>query len=154
MLQCQEDNSGFALLSLVRDPLDRIALDFSGNIVALTGIESKLDEFKHDWRLQHPDWINDGYVSSLQQLRMEIGDRVMQQSLQTSSVANESDMDTIEVLLEARRRLLDDQASLRMDLLDYKQVNDEEERQVAARRHDFGARMQGFARLVDERAKR
>lgn len=153
MLQCQEGGLGFALLSLVQDPLLNICARLTQNIQTHIALESELDKLAKGWRLEHARDPVDGHMSRLEDLSALIDTLTMQQARGACTAIDCADLNSVETLLDARRGFMDNQASLRMDLYEHRQGLEEEEQQAKARRHDFGARMQGFARFVHEKSQ-
>ena len=151
MAQYEEFQIEFAILGLVQDPLLELTTALATNVKSIACLSARLDEIKPDWKdfdLASINGKNTGVVLVSNRLY-----GLTQEILDHAKIPLEIEMlsasDNAEDLITQRQKLMSAQTTLRMSIVEEQQLNQADELKAAARRYDYGARMQDFVRKVE-----
>lgn len=146
MAQYEEGQIEFAILGLVRDPLVDLIPRLAENIKSISGLTSRLDSIKPDWRDFETASFQDQSSGLLTTVDSSYGltpDIIHQANLPTN-VDQLCESEIVQDIITKRQQLVTDQARLRLLVRDEQQSNWSDEERAAARRCDYGAMMQKF----------
>jgi len=150
MAQYEDRQIEFAILSLVRDPLLDLIPRLAENVRSLNGLSARLDAVKPDWREFEMPSASDDATAVLTGPDPMYG--MMQEHLDRArypeNVETLCESEAVEDMTTQRQQLVTAQAGLRLSIKEEQQSNQSDEEKAAARRCDYGARMQDFVRRV------
>ena len=150
MAQYEEGQLEFSILSLARNPLLNLIPKLAENVKSISGLSARLDELKPDWREFDIASINDESSSLLD--ASDAGYGLTQESTDRAElpedVARLCASEVVEDIIAKRQQLRTAQAELRFCIKEEQQAIRSDEERAAARKCDYGARMQEFVRRV------
>lgn len=162
MAQAEEGQIEFAILGLVRDPLLDLIPKLAENIKSISGLTSRLDSIKPDWRDFETASVRDqssGLLTAVDS-SYEITPELIDQADIPINVGQLCESDAVQDIIIQRQQLVSEQARLRLLIRDEQQSNWSDEDRAAARRCDYGAMMQKFVgklkvkrRSLDQKAE-
>ena len=157
MAQYEESQIEFAVLSIVRDPVLDLLSALAENINGLIAAHSRLDTIQPDWKSLTIAESHEQDERSLPlyligpDAGLGLTERHLLDARVPEQIASRLQNDSpIEVMM-MRRELVSTQQGLRMAVQEEMQSRYWEEERARARTHDFGAKMQRFARKVTTR---
>ena len=153
MAQYEEGQIEFAILSLVRDPLLEMIPALAKNVKAISTLSSRLDVIKPGWEDFFDSSIKNDIVgrNSLSidaSFTYGITQRMLDQAQPSQAVTDLCHGNKVPDILAHYEQLSTAQVGLRMSIREEMQSNQSDEERAAARRCDYGARMQNFVRKM------
>lgn len=150
MAQYEEYQIEFAILSLVRDPLVDLITRLAKNVRSIARLSARLDAIKPDWKDFDMASFNGepAAVTVMPNQTYGLTQEVLDRAITPLEIEKLCDSNKVEELIAQRQNLISDQTSLRMSIIEEQQSSQADEGKAAARRYDYGARMQDFIRKV------
>ncbi len=154
MAQYEESQIEFAILSLVKDPVIDLLSVLAENVRGIIATQSRLDEIKPDWRSFTTDATNERDQRTMENVLTGPDTGLLLTDEQIFLASTEKDvairLQTCQPTeaLTIRKELIETQQGLKLALQDEIQSRHMEDEKAGTRTHDFGAKMQRFARKV------
>ncbi|KAI9773443.1 MAG: hypothetical protein M1840_007659 [Geoglossum simile] len=151
MMEYANDEEQFVLLAVVQDPLKTLRPQLAGNVAALNKANERLDEIKPDWResttQNGADEIGEGAIHG-PDTGYGISVEMIQNSTFNSATAATLSSDKAEELIAFRGELIQQQLTIRSEIRSEEQTQAEEAEKAASRRHDYGAAIQTWLKVL------
>ena len=153
MAQYEEFQIEFAILSLICNPLIKLIAKLAENIKSIASLTTRLDAVKSDWRDFDMPSVNGESETVLTgpDAIYEVMKHDLELAKVSEHVARLCQSEIVEDIIAQRQQLISQQAGIRLSIRDEQQSNKSDEERAAARRCDYGARMQDFVRRVKTR---
>ena len=154
MAQSEECQIEFAILGLVQDPLLDLVPRLAENAKSVDLLSARLDAVRSDWRDFDLSTVNGDSTNVLvsPDLNYGVTEEEFRRAKPSEELTRFSESATVEDIITKRQQFVSDQASLRLSIKEEQQSNLSDEDRAAARKVDYGARLQNFVRKV--KAKR
>jgi ubiquitin carboxyl-terminal hydrolase L5 len=151
MMEYANDEEQFVLLAVVQDPLKTLRPQLAENVAALNKANERLDEIKPDWRestAQNGDnEIGEGAIYG-PDAGYGISGEMIRNSTFNSATAAKLGSDKPEELIAFRDELVQQQVMVRSEIRSEEQTQAEEAEKAASRRHDYGAAIQTWLKVL------
>ena len=153
MAQSEECQIEFAILGLVHDPLLDLVPKLAENAKSISLLSARLDAAKPDWRDFDLPSVNGDSSNVLvaPDLNFGVTEEDFHRAKTSEDLAKSSESKAVEDIILQRQQLITDQGNLRWAIREEQQSNQSDEERAAARRIDYGARMQTFVRKINSK---
>ncbi|KAL6721099.1 hypothetical protein ACLMJK_000199 [Lecanora helva] len=150
MAQHEEGHLEFSILGLVRDPLLSLVPRLASNIQCIIQLTARLNALKSDWQELDINAIDGdvSYVLTEPDISYGVTPAILNNTTLPEEIASICQSRSVEEVTLQRQQLITAQTELRYSIKEAQQSDQSDEARAAARRCDYGARMQEFVRRV------
>lgn len=159
MAQYEENQIEFAIMSLVKDPMERSIAELAANLKCISAISKRLSELQptQSNETQGPPLTN-GNTSHLESLEKDFADLgVAPAQIDASEIPENVKIllagDSIAALVKYLDELAEMQSELERQILDEQYARLQDAEKADARCRDLGGKMQKFARKVKQKSR-
>jgi ubiquitin carboxyl-terminal hydrolase L5 len=151
MMQYASDEEQFVLLAVVQDPLKTLRRQLAENVATLNKANERLDETMPNWRERETqNGTGDMVEGAIHGPDAAYG--ITMDMIQEASVkgpaAKKLAMDEAENIMSFRGEALQEQSVIRAEIRSEEQTQAEEAEKAASRRHDYGATVQTWLKML------
>ncbi|KAI9787743.1 MAG: hypothetical protein M1839_000275 [Geoglossum umbratile] len=151
MMEYANDEEQFVLLAVVQDPLKNLRPQLAENVAALNKANKRLGEIMPDWResanQSRVDEFGDGAIHG-PDAGYGISAEMIQNPVLSGAATATLGSDDAEKLMAFREELIQQQTTIRFEIRSEEQTQAEEAEKAASRRHDYGAAIQTWLKML------
>ena len=153
MAEYEEEQTEFAILGLVKDPLESYSPRLASNVKTLVAVTDRLNELQPDWKQFTTDIGNSEATASASALTSfspgyDLDEKSLGDAALIAGAKEKLRSDIIADLINYRQRLVADQAVIRASIKEEQQSNATDAEQAASWRFDYVCVVQGLLRAL------
>ncbi|KAH0543991.1 hypothetical protein FGG08_001758 [Glutinoglossum americanum] len=151
MMRYASDEEQFVLLAVVQDPLKTLQPQLAENIAALDKVNERLNEITPGWREHEAQNDADDNIEDAIQgpdAAYGITADMIGCALINRAVSTKLGSDKAEKIMALRSELIQEQRMIRSEIRSEEQTQAEEAEKAASRRHDYGAAIHTWLKML------